>query len=114
MNIQAIILTFLLTLFSSASLAGAGHDHGPPRDPVTQQQAEQIASQFISSLVADDKIETSWNNIKVNKSEQKSFGGNQEWVISYKNEAVSDPEKRTIYIFLGLGGEFLGGNYTGE
>jgi len=114
MNIQAIILTFVLTLFSSVTLAGAGHDHGPPREPVTQQQAEQIASQFVSGFVSDGKIETSWSNIKVYKSEQKNFGGNQEWVISYNNEAVSDPNKRTIYIFLGLGGEFLGGNYTGE
>ena len=114
MNIQTIILTFVLTLFSSVTLAGAGHDHGPPREPVTRQQAEQIASQSISTLVADGKIETSWSNIEVNKSEKKSFGGNQEWVISYNNEAVSDPDKRTIYIFLGLGGDFLGGNYTGE
>ena len=114
LNIQAIILTFVLTLFSSVTLAGAGHDHGVPLEPVTQQQAEQIASQFVSSLVVDGKIEPSWKNIKIYKSEQKNFSGNQEWVISYNNEAASDPNKRTIYIFLSLGGEFLGGNYTGK
>jgi methionine-rich copper-binding protein CopC len=114
MNIQVVILSFVLTLFSSVTLAGAGHDHGHSHDPVTQQQAEQIASQFVSSLVVDGKIEPGWENIKVYKSEQKNFNGNQEWVVSYNNEAASDPNKRTIYIFLSLGGEFLGGNYTGE
>ena len=114
MNIQAIILTFVLTLFSSVTLAGAGHDHGTPLEPVTQQKAEQIASQFVSSLVVDGKIEPSWKSIEVYKSEQKNFSGNQEWAISYNNEAASDPNKRTIYIFLSLGGEFLGANHTGE
>ena len=114
MNIQSIILTFVLTLFSSVALAGAGHSHGVPLEPVTQQQAEQLASKFVSSLVADGKVEASWSNVKVNKSEQKNFSGTQEWVISYNNEVASDPNKRTIYIFLSLGGEFLGGNYTGE
>jgi hypothetical protein len=114
MNIQTFILTFVLTLFSSAALAGAGHDHGAPREPVTQQRAEQIASQVLSTFASKSNIDQSWNNIKVDKSEKKSFSGNLEWVVSYKNEAVSDPQKRTLYVFLTLGGEFIAANYTGE
>ena len=114
MKIRTFILTFVLTLFSSAALAGAGHDHGVPLEPVTQQQAEQIASQVLSTFASKNDIDRSWNNIKVDKSEKKSFSGNLEWVVSYKNEAVSDPEKRTLYIFLTPGGEFIAANYTGE
>ena len=114
MNIQTLIFTFLLTLFSSAVLAGADHDHGVPLEPVTQQQAEQIASQVVSTFSRKDDIDQSWSNIKVDKSEKKEFGSNFEWVVSYKNETISDSKKRTLYIFLTLGGEFIAANYTGE
>jgi hypothetical protein len=114
MKIPTFILTFVLTLFSSAVLAGTDHDHGVPLEPVTQQQAEQIASRIVSTFSRKDEIDQSWNNIKVDKSEKKSFSGNLEWVVSYKNEAVSDPEKRALYIFLTLGGEFIAANYTGK
>ena len=114
MNIQSVILTFVLTLFSSVTLAGAGHDHGTPLEPVTQQRAEQIASRVVSTLISNGVIENSWDNIKVYKSEQKIFDGGPEWVVSYTNQAVSDPEKRTLYIFMTLAGEYLAANYTGN
>ena len=114
MNIQAIILSFVLTLFSSITFAGTGHDHGHSHEPVTQQQAEEAASQLVSTLVNNGVIEDSWNNIKVYKSEQKDFGGGPEWVVSYTNESASDPEKRTLFIFLTLAGEYLAANYTGN
>lgn len=114
MNIQSIILTFVLTLFSSVTLAGEGHDHGTPREPVTQQQAEQTASKIVATFVGKGVIEKSWSASKVEKAEQKQFSDNLEWVVSYKNETVSDPEKRTLYIFMTLAGEYLAANYTGE
>jgi hypothetical protein len=114
MKIQAIILTFVLTLASSVTFAGAGHDHGHSHEPVTQQQAEQVASKVVSNLIRNGVIENSWDSIKVYKSEQKDFGGGPEWVVSYTNEAVTDPEKRTLYIFMTLAGEYLAANYTGN
>lgn len=116
MKIQAFIFSFVLTLFSCASIAGSDHDHGHghSHEPVSQQQAEQVAGQVLSTLVDKEVIDSSWKNIETGKSEKKEFGGNLEWVVSYKNEAVSDPGKQTLYIFLTLSGEYLAANYTGE
>lgn len=116
MNIQTFLLTFVIALFSSAALSGSGHDHGHghSHEPVTQQQAEQIASRVVSSLINKSVIDKSWDGITVEKSEQKTFDGRQEWVVSYKNEKASDPQKRTLYIFLTLTGEYLAANYTGQ
>lgn len=120
MNIKSIALTFVLTLFSGTSLAGSGHDHGHDHghnhahEPVTQQQAEQQASRVVSALINKGVIENSWTSVKVDKSEKKTFGGNQEWVVSYKNAAVSDPKKSTLYIFLNVAGEYIAANYTGQ
>lgn len=114
MKIQAIILSLVVTLFSCASLAGAGHDHGHSHEPVTQQQAEQAATRVVSTLAARGVIDKSWNSSTVEKSEQKTFSGQPEWVVSYKNDSVSDPEKRTLYIFLTLAGDYIAANYTGK
>lgn len=118
MNIKAIILSSLFALLSPATLAGSGHDHGHDHghahEAVTQQQAEQNASKVVSTLVQKGLIDESWNATRVKQSEKKQFGGRMEWVVSYHNEAVSDAEKRTLYIFLTLAGEYIAANYSGE
>lgn len=116
MNFQAIILTFAISLFSNLAFSGAGHDHGHghSHDPITQDQAEQSANRIVSTLVKKGVIDASWDGAKVDKSEKKTFEGQSEWVVSYKNEVVSDPEKQTLYIFLTLTGEYVAANYTGQ
>lgn len=110
MNIQSIVLTIALSFFSAVAFAGTDHSH----DPVTQQQAEQNASQVVSTLVSRGVIEESWGAVRVASSEQKVFSGQTEWVVSYRNESISDLSKRTLYVFLTLGGEYLAANYTGQ
>lgn len=114
MNIQAIVFSVAITLLSGASLAGAGHDHGHSHEPVNQQQAEQAATRVVSTLAERGVIDKSWTTSQVDRSERKTFGGQPEWVVSYKNDAVSDPEKRTLYIFLTPAGEYIAANYTGK
>ena len=110
MKINAIIFSIFLALLSPVALAGAGHSHAP----VTQQQAEVNASRVVSSLAQRGVIDKSWEGTQVKQSEQKQFGSQSEWVVSYSNESVSDPGKQTLYIFLTLSGEYLAANYTGK
>ena len=113
MNIKAIFISAILFLFSPLALAGtAGHGHS--HEPVTQQQAEQVATRIVGNLAKKGVIDNSWNDIQVDKSEKKQFGNSLEWVVSYRNAAVSDPGKRTLYIFLTLTGDYIAANYTGK
>lgn len=114
MRIQAIVLSLVLSLFSVVAMAGSGHDHGHAHDPVSQNRAEEIAVKSVSRLVDGGKLDKSWKATGVMKAEKKDFGGNMEWVITFKNEKIEDPEKQTLYIFLTLGGEYLAANYTGN
>lgn len=113
--ISTTIFSFFL-LLASPVFAGAGHDHGHghAHDPVTKSQAEEIATETVAKLVDRDKIEASWKSVDVSTSEKKKFGKNMEWMVVFKNEKVSDPEKQTLYIFLTLTGEYLAANYTGN
>ncbi|MFT5657473.1 MAG: hypothetical protein ACI9KN_000746 [Gammaproteobacteria bacterium] len=114
MRIQSVILSLSLFLFSFSALAGAGHDHGGSQVPVTQAEAEKVATRSIQGLVEAGKIDSSWNSVQIAESLKKTFGGNMEWVISFKNKNISELEKQNLYVFLTLSGEYLGANYTGD
>ena len=116
MTIKSIIFTLALSVVSLAAMAGAGHDHddGHSHDPVSQGQAEMAAMKNVARLVEKDKINKSWKSIGVLKSEKKKFGNNEEWVVSFKNESISDTSKQTLYIFLSLTGDYIAANYTGK
>lgn len=116
MNIKAILLSTLLLLLTPFAFAGSGHDHGHghSHEPVTQQQAEIKAAGIVNNLVNNGVINQSWTNTQASKSEKKEFGGNLEWVVSFKNDSVDDPQKRSLYIFLSLTGNYIAANYTGK
>ncbi len=114
MRIYTLAITTVLYLCSFAAVAGSGHDHSQGHAAITQAQAESIASKNVARLADKEKIDKSWTAIKASKVEKKSFGGNSEWVVVFNNDAVSDPEKQTLYIFLSIGGDYLAANHTGK
>ena len=120
MRVPAIVFSFMLSLFPVAVWAGADHDHGHDHghshshDPATQSQAEEVAVKSVAQLVEKGKIDNSWTAVSVAKSEKKKFGNNMEWVVSFTNDKISDPEKKTLYVFLSLTGEYIAANYTGK
>ncbi|MES0371507.1 MAG: DUF6488 family protein, partial [Mariprofundaceae bacterium] len=60
------------------------------------------------------KIGDTWKLVKPAKSEKKMYGGNPEWVVTFKNDQVSDPAKNTLYIFLSSTGSNIAANFTGK
>lgn len=113
------LTTTLFSLFLILAIpvhAGSGHDHGHghAHAPVTQEEAEKIATSSVAELVKRNKVDSSWGSVAVHKSEKKEFGGQMEWVVTFKNKNLSDPEKQTLYIFLSLEGQYLAANYTGN
>ena len=45
---------------------------------------------------------------------KKQVSNRFEWVVSYKNHAVEDKSKQTLYVFLSVTGEYLAANFTGK
>jgi len=111
MRIHTLFICFLLNLFPLAVWAhGSEHSH----DPVNQAQAEQMAIKTVAKLAGKGKIDSSWKSVNVVKTEQKKFGDHMEWVVSFKNDNINDASKQTLYIFLGITGNYIGANYTGK
>lgn len=114
MRIKNFIFGLVLSLFSVAASAGTGHNHGHSHEPVSQERAQAVASQYMQRLADSGKIDKSWKSVVGSKAEQKKFGNRMEWVVVFNNDKVTDAGKRKLYVFLTLAGEYLAANYTGE
>lgn len=109
------IVTIIFSLvFGFLPLAVTGHDHPHAHDAIDQIKAEEIALKSVSNLVEKGKIDKTWQTTKVSKTEQKKFGNDMEWVVSFNNPSAGDPAQKTLYIFLTLGGEYLAANFSGK
>ena len=109
------ILTAIIcsAIFATAP-AFAGASHGHSHGAITKEQATQKAEQRLNKLVKDDKIVKSWNNKKATRVEQKTYSGQQEWVVTFNNPTLSDKSKQKLYMFFQLDGHYLATNFTGK
>ena len=95
-----------------ASEGGSCHFHG--NTPASEKVAVDCASQRKASLVSGGKLDKSWEAVKVDKVEQIDGKKGKEWKVSYKNAAVPDADKSTLYVFLSLPGNYIASNFSGK
>ncbi|MDH5518308.1 MAG: DUF6488 family protein [Gammaproteobacteria bacterium] len=116
MKFTTLLFGLTLGLFSLTVIAGSGHDHGHGHShaPVDQATAKVMASKIITSFVKQKTIDESWLSVTDSTVEKKVFNGQQEWVVSFVNEKISDAKKRKLYVFLSLSGDYVAANYTGK
>ena len=107
---------FILGLFSINAFAGSNRDHGHSHShaPVNHATANTNAAKIVSALVKRNKLDNTWASISASSVEKKLFQGKQGWVVVYVNDKITDSDKRTLYIYLTLGGDYIAANYTGE
>ena len=110
-------LIILMFLFGQTVLAGPGsghsHGHGHHNEPITSEQAIKKATKHVKKLAKKGKIDPSWSSISAKSVEEKTFGHGPEWVITFENKSIEDPEKQTLYVFYTINGKYLASNFTG-
>jgi hypothetical protein len=113
MYISKITLLVVLNLFVMTAIAQSegGHYHGPR---ISEEEAKVEAKGVVKKLVGENKIDGSWTLTEPGSSSQRTFEGHLEWVVTFRNDTIEDETKRTLYVFLTLGGEYTGANYTGQ
>lgn len=114
MKLKTFLLGSFLSLFSATTMAGGNHSHGPAKSPVTQEVAQTKSKKVIDSLIERKKIDSSWSSITKSTVKRGSYKGNPEWVVAYVNDKITDPDKKTLYIYLTISGDYLAVNYTGK
>lgn len=116
MELKKLILGISFTLFSMVAIAGGGHNHGHGHShgPVNKETAHSKATRIVANFIKQKTLDKSWSGTTVSSSEKKKFNGKEEWVVSFVNDKAVDVEKRKLYIFLTLSGDYIAANYTGK
>ena len=95
-----------------------GHNHSPLYDKVkpgvSKETVEKAAQKEIQNLVAKKKIPKSWQHVAVSKIGKTHYGDTDDWVVGFDNMKIKNKNRRTLYIFVSVGGEIRGANYTGN
>ena len=112
----AITLLFSSILFATPAMAGSGHDHGHGHEQkaASSEVVLSRASKKVKQLADAGKIDPSWAEVKSSNIEQKTFSKESEWVVTFKNNKISDSSKQTLYIFFSLAGHYIAANHTGQ
>jgi len=111
-NISTVLLVSSL-FFASPVMAGAGHDHGNgshSHGPISSEKVINKATEKVKSLIKSGKLDKSWADVKAVGASTKG----DEWVVTYKNDKVSDAAKQTLYVFFSLDGIYIAANFTGK
>lgn len=114
MQFKTLLLGFTLSLLSIIAMPGSGHEYGHSQTPVDQATAITNAIEIVAELVKSNKLDESWASITASSVEKKVFKGNSEWVAVFVNDNITDTDKRKLYVFLTLGGDYIAANFTGK
>jgi len=119
MRIHLLLVSLIFSFYSLSVVAGDGHDHGHDHsshshEPISETQAGEFAVKSIEKLINKGKIADSWKQAKLMKAEKKQFGAKTEWVVSFNNDQISNDNKKTLYVFLSLNGDYVAANHTGK
>ena len=106
----AISLFYTLPLTAGS---GARYYIGQPA-PIGEKVAVLKAKEFITTLIDKKKLDDSWGLLSAQNAEKKIYQDRPEWVILFVNDKIKDVEKKNLYIFMKLNGEFLAINHTGH
>jgi len=93
-----------------------GHEKhvNPFKNEVSKETIEKVAMLEVQSLVAKNKIPKSWQHVPISKIGKTHYGDTDDWVVGFDNMKIKNKEKQTLYIFVSVGGEIRGANYTGN
>ena len=94
--------------FATPALAHPdGHEASrPQRRPIAE-----VAQESVVKLVTQAKLPASWAKAKAVKSEYRSKNNVGQWVVTFRNDAVRNRAKRTLYVIMLSDGSFVSANY---
>ena len=111
-------LVVLLAFTAIPAFAGGGHGHGGHDDhghghdaELSKTQIAEKASGYVAKLIEKGKLDASWQGISPAEAKENDH---HEWVVTFSNPSIEDPEKQTLYMFLSPSGQYIAANFTGN
>lgn len=107
-----VAAAMFLSLPAFAGGASSCHFHGST--PAKAEVVSECAVQRQQVLVNSGKIDKSWSAIKPSAPDQVDGEKGKEWRVVFKNPAVTDKTKDTLYMFFTPQGNLIAANFTGK
>ncbi|MDQ1244521.1 MAG: hypothetical protein QG565_861 [Campylobacterota bacterium] len=116
--ITKVAVAAILTLGVNPLYAGAGHDHehghSHAQEKISEAKAKEIATGQMKKYILNGKLDKSWESVSIESIKQQVYKSVPEWVVAFKNQKETNPERQNLYIFVNQYGEMLGANFTGK
>ncbi|MBY0411707.1 MAG: hypothetical protein K2Q97_16670 [Burkholderiaceae bacterium] len=114
---KSLIASIVLSVAAWAPAAhadkgGSCHFHGTK--PAAESVVTGCADQRKQALTKAGKLDVSWADIKPEKIETVDGKKGKEWKLTFRNPAIADSSKQTLYMFFSLPGNFIAANFTGQ
>lgn len=103
-----------LSLSGQVLASGEGDCHFHGGALVKQETVTDCAVKRQRALIANGKIDKTWQAIKPASPEQVEGQRGKEWKVAFKDAAAADKSKETLYMFFTLQGNFIAANFTGK
>ena len=109
---KLMILAIILFWISISIIPVFGHGGKHAAGEFTHLQALQKATEMYDRLIANGKLDQSWETtlMRVNVSNRQKEN-EMEIVVSFQR---AEGEPQSVYIFFTAKGEYAGSNFTGE
>lgn len=111
-SIASLVTALSFAPAAFASGGGSCHFHG--YTPAKEAVVVGCAKEKINALVTDAKIEMSWKSAQIDKAETVEGKSMKEWKLTFNNPAALEANKKTLYMFFTLNGNFIAANFTGK
>lgn len=112
MSLVKTIFVAVILAFSSVQISA--HSNHESFDPITEQQASAKADKVLQSLLANQKLDATWKEVKVSSVTTQDAPYGKVWVVSYQNSKEKEESKKTLYVFLDEMGNPLTVNHEGK
>jgi hypothetical protein len=104
----------LALAMSVAAPAAAHPDHDMYEQENPRLLAVNSASYVVERMVERNAVPASWRDIEPTSAVLRQRNNATEWVVTFQNDAITNPAERTLYVMLTQSGVYIAANYTGE
>ena len=71
----------------------------------------ELANEAVIKLVTQSKLATSWTKARAIKTATRTRKGTEQYVVTFRNDAIREPAKRMLYVIMTTDGKFVSANH---
>lgn len=107
------ILLFALASAAIAMTSATVHAHpgGHEGEYERAPTIPELARDSVAKLISQAKLPASWSSARDVRTFTRSRGGAEQLVVEFRNDAIRQRAKRSLFVIMTRGGQFISANH---